>query len=604
MPTNVGLKLGIEGESKYKSELNNIIQQAKTLDSEMKAVTSSFTKETSAEEKAAKTTEVLTKQIDVQKQKLDAQNAMLERAIEKYGEADTRTLSWRDAVNNTTATLNKMENELAGVADGVEDTTDEMKDGTTAGMSFGDMLKANITADAIIGGVKALASAFAEVAKEIVNTVKESMQLADNLKTTAVQTGLTTDQLQELEYMSGLIDVDVSTVTGSLRKLTMNMDKAADGTGDAADAFGTLGVSVTDADGNLRDNYDVFLDVIDALGTVENQTERDSLSMAIFGRNAQELNTIVAAGSSALEQYAQEAHDVGYVMDTETIDTLVAAQDAADRLSNQFTAFKNTVVAQFAPDITAALSDVLSLLQGDMSLEEFISNIQEKIPEVVETITGLIMNITDGIIEHLPEIIEAGINILLSLLTGIIEALPQLIARIPEIITGIVTALLKAIPQIIIVGGKLILNLIKGIWDYWNNLDEQITNIGRNLVEGIMNGISNGFEWIKGKLKEWVSNVLKYIKDLFGISSPSKITAGYGVMLDQGLAVGILKSAGAINKAWAQATGGIGAINANISGGAAAAGGMSVVFNITQRDGEDGQALAARINRQLGRIYA
>ena len=70
MATNIGPKIGIDGEAEYRKQINNIIQQAKTLDSEMRAVTSSFTKSTSAEEKSAATSKILAQQIEVQKQRV------------------------------------------------------------------------------------------------------------------------------------------------------------------------------------------------------------------------------------------------------------------------------------------------------------------------------------------------------------------------------------------------------------------------------------------------------------------------------------------------------------------------------------------------------
>lgn len=672
MATNVGLKLKIDGEAQYRSELNNIIAQAKTLDSEMKAVTSTFTAETSAEEKAAKTSAVLAKQIDVQKQKLTAQQQMLERATEKYGEADTRTLSWRDAVNQTTATLNKMENELRGVSSGVDQAADAMNDGKTSGMTFGDMLRANITSEAIVAGVKALANAFKEVAQEIVNTAKESIAMADSINTLSTQTGLTTDQIQEFEYMTGLLDVDVSTISGSLRKLTNNMDSAASGTGAAYDAFEQLGVSVTDADGSLRNNYDVFMDVIDALGEVDNATERDAIAMDIFGRNAQELNTLVAAGSDTIREYAAEAHEMGYVMDTDTISAMVDAQDAADRLSNQFTTLKNNMVAKIAPGITSALSGVVGILSGNSTIEEFVGDMTAKIPELIQMGVDLLSALVNGIIKALPVVVpalvQAGLQLFVSLVGALPEIIKSIIAVIPQIITGVIAAITDSLPMLIAAGVDLFVSLvgalpeiIAGIVDAIPQIYNAITNafitaapllvdagiqlfvaliqnlpaiiagivkavpkiitaivnaliagiktianVGVQLVQGLWQGISNSLSWIKDKITSWVGNVLNFIKNLFGISSPSKVTAGYGDMLSRGLAAGIVDGEDAINAAWRDATGGIGAVNANVTGayGAAGAGGMIVTFNIQQRDGEDSYALAERINRQLGRIYA
>ena len=101
--------------------------------------------------------------------------------------------------------------------------------------------------------------------------------------------------------MADLVDTSLGTMTGSMTKLTRAMQKARGGNKDAVATFEQLGVQVTNADGSLRDSTDVFFDIIDALGAMEEGTERDALAMDIFGKSAQELNPLIAAGSAAIE---------------------------------------------------------------------------------------------------------------------------------------------------------------------------------------------------------------------------------------------------------------------------------------------------------------
>ncbi len=164
----------------------------------------------------------------------------------------------------------------------------------------------------VVGGlVGALASSTMDMSKT-----------ADDLLTLSTQTGLTTDQLQEFEYASELVDVSTDTLQGSLVKLTNNMQTAATGTGSAAEAFKTLKVKVADSQGHLKNNYDVSLQTIDALGKMKNETERDALAMDIFGRSATDLNPLIEAGSGRLKELAEQAHEVGYVVDNETLQSL------------------------------------------------------------------------------------------------------------------------------------------------------------------------------------------------------------------------------------------------------------------------------------------
>ena len=138
---------------------------------------------------------------------------------------------------------------------------------------------------ALAGGFAAVAAAIVKAEKAMISMTKESAAFADNIITLSMQTGQSTQQLQEFAYASELIDVSVDTLQGSLTKLTNNMQDTMNGTGNAKASFEALGVSVTNADGSMRNANDVFYETIDALGQVKNDTERDAMAMDIFGRS-------------------------------------------------------------------------------------------------------------------------------------------------------------------------------------------------------------------------------------------------------------------------------------------------------------------------------
>ena len=132
MSTDIGPRIGIDGEAEFRKQLTNINQQLKTLGTEMKAVTSAFDANDSSQEALAAQAGVLTRQIETQEQKLSQLQKGLEASAQKYGENDTRTLKWAAAVNNATADLNKMRAQLSkveGEMDGTSDASDDLADG-------------------------------------------------------------------------------------------------------------------------------------------------------------------------------------------------------------------------------------------------------------------------------------------------------------------------------------------------------------------------------------------------------------------------------------------------------------------------------------------
>lgn len=173
MAVNIGPKIGIDGEAQFRKELNNIIQQSKTLASEMKAVTSAFDKNDNSQEKLAAQSAVLTKQIETQEQRIEQLKKGLAASAKEFGEADTRTQKWKQAVNDATSELNNMRSNLKGLDTAVDDTADSLDDAADSALSFGDVLKANVLSQAIVNGVKELASAFKDFAVSAIESAAD-----------------------------------------------------------------------------------------------------------------------------------------------------------------------------------------------------------------------------------------------------------------------------------------------------------------------------------------------------------------------------------------------------------------------------------------------
>lgn len=192
---------------------------------------------------------------------------------------------------------------------------------------------------------------------------------------------------------------------------------------------------------------------------------------------------------------------------------------------------------------------------------QLLSCMVDALPEIIAAIVAVLPQIIDGIItsllEGLPLIIQCGIDLLIAL----IDAMPQIItticAAMPQIITSIIDALTSHISEIIECGVKLlvalvanlpeiIVEVVKAIPEIIAALVKaiiegvpQIAKSGTELVKGLFNGIKDAGSWLYGKLQGWVSDVLSWIKGLFGIHSPSRETAEDGKYLVMGLGKGI-----------------------------------------------------------------
>ena len=390
-----------EKEQTYRKNIERLSASMDVLDAEMRKVSAKYADNAESAELSAAKTDLLTQKISLQYDKIDNLKAGLEEAAENYGSNAVETLRWEKELNNAEAELYKLNGQLKNNTEQIEDTTTATEDagqsmgnlgdvvnGLTSklGIQLPDSMKQSMNAMgsldasslALAGGFAAVATAIVKAEKALISMTKEAASNADDLLTLASVTGMTTDSVQELNYMADLTDVSMDRIKDSLKETTNKMQEAAAGTGDAYDAYQRLGVEITNADGSLRSAQDVFYDTIDALGEIKNQTERDALAMDLMSESAQELNPLIDLGSEKMRDYAQEAHDMGYVLDNDALKSLQGVDDAYSRLQNTQEGVKNQLAAEFAPyleefygDVTSGIKYIGDVLQQSGLVDSF-----------------------------------------------------------------------------------------------------------------------------------------------------------------------------------------------------------------------------------------
>lgn len=419
---NINTRFTLSGEKEYKQAISEIGSGMNVLNSEMRKVQSAYAQNADSVEALSAKNDVLERKISTQTEKIEYLRAALQQSAEKYGEADKRTMQWQASLNNAEADLNNLNNQFDENKKKIEESGKEMGNlgdvvnGLTSklGIQLPDSMKSSMNAMgsldasslALAGGFAAVAAAIVKVEKAMISMTKESASFADNIITLSMQTGQTTDQLQEFSYATELIDVSVDTLQGSLRKLTNNMQDTMNGTGNAKDSFDALGISVTNADGSMRSANDVFYETIDALGKVKNETERDAMSMDIFGRSAQDLNPLIIQGSKTLKAYADEAHNMGYVLDDEALSALGAVDDAYQRLQKTQEGVKNQLAVEFAPYLEEFYGDVTSMVKdGGKAIKD--SGIVDAFGMLLETVGDILNPMSDLSNNRVPALTKA-----------------------------------------------------------------------------------------------------------------------------------------------------------------------------------------------------
>ena len=376
MATNIGAKVELAGEREFRQALSQINTGLKTTASELKLVTARYSENADSVAGLTAKNEALQKKLDQQREKVETLRKALENAKVQYGETDTKTLKWQQSLNLAEAELIQVDEELKKNSEALEEakknmekyglSADEVAD-KSQGLGgiisdLADKLGVSLPAGAdkaikaldntkvstaiLAGVVTGLIKGFADV------TI-ETAKAADEILTLSSTTGLATDTIQKMNYASELLDVSTETITGSMSRMIRSLNQAQKGTGDAADAFRKLHVNIRDSRGQLKDSETLFYQVIDALGKVRNETERDALAMQLFGRSARELNPLIEAGSGALKELGDEAERMGYVMDEEALESLGALDDAMQRFKNQTQTFKQSIAMVMLPVLTS-----------------------------------------------------------------------------------------------------------------------------------------------------------------------------------------------------------------------------------------------------------
>ncbi len=201
------------------------------------------------------------------------------------------------------------------------------------------------------------------------------------------------------------------------------------------------------------------------------------------------------------------------------------------------------------PQITGTALEVITALA---------SGIAGALPELVPTVVDVVLQIAEVLTDpdNLSNLIDAALEIIVSLAEGLINALPRLAERVPEIIVNITATLASSLPKITGSALKIIATLALGliravpelvkavpkliaaIVDGFTAQGAKILDIGKNIVSGVWQGIQNMGSWIREKVSGFFGGIVDSVKGVLGIQSPSKVFAGIGGYMAEGLGEG------------------------------------------------------------------
>lgn len=305
----------------------------------------------------------------------------------------------------------------------VVDTEQALRQAETAAASFNARFEqiSAVTAQAseklrtASNNTKALSAAAAGVVTSLGAAAYGAITASDDLNTLAKQTGFTTAEIQKMQYASSLIDVEFSNVSSAATKMKRNMTSTSK---DVQAAWDRLGVSVRNSNGELRNSTDVFWEVVAALSQVENETEKDTLAMTLFGKSADALAGIIDDGGKSLNELGSQAERLGLIMDQQTLDSLNSVNDEIDTL-------KANIKATLATNGAKAVEAFLPVAEH---LIEVLGQGIQKVSELdTSTLKGIVT--VGAAVAALSPALSAGSKIL-GIISSVSKVLPGFFALV------------------------------------------------------------------------------------------------------------------------------------------------------------------------------
>lgn len=556
---------------------------------------------------------LLTKQIEETKQKLELEREAAEQAkhaleIGSISQEEYATLTAE--IVKTESSLSDLQAQAEGSADSISQTGaaaseagSEVDSSKSSFVDWGAVVSS--AASIAVSAIESVVSVIADASTALADMTRETANYADDVLTLSQTSGVAVETLQALQYGEDLLDVSTSTVSSAMTRLTRAMGNAQDETGSYnamvdelnqqlqdgqitaeeyaeaiqgnGTAFTNLGVEILNADGSLRDSEDVFWDVIDALGNISNEAERDAAAMDIMGRSARELNPLIEAGSEGFAAVAAEAEAAGAIMGGETLREFQGFDDTLSRLDQGAEAAKRALgsillpvldelagegvslindftngildangdIDQMGAVIETAVNSINEILQGDLVgniieiggtiIQTLASAIMDNLDSILSAGFSLIMTVAQGlvdnlsslapvaadmivqlarfIVDNLPTVIDAAIQIIVAVVDGIARSLPELIPAAVECVTQVATALIDNIDLLIPAALELVIGIAMGLVAAIPDLVAVIPQ----LVEAIANEMVDLADSLANAAMTWGADLIQgFIDGLMG----------------------------------------------------------------------------------------
>lgn len=550
-------EIAVGGERQFNDAMKGLNSNLKTLRSDMALCAETFADSEGSIEALTAKQKILNETADQQAAVVEALSTRLKDLEDKGDGASAAADKLRRQLNSATADMLKAQRAAKQNAEALSQAEKAAKTYTPATQK-------------LMAGLRSAQASIVEFASKVVSAAHHVPVLAETL-----------DVISASGKVASTAVKGVGTAVSAVSKPIGTMATAAVAATAAVSALGVVALksmagyakeaaeaakTAAESGETLTDSQQKWLEYSESLESLDASVL--SAKSALGGVLLPMLQDLSTEGAQLLGDFSSEMEDAagdtarqGEIMSKYIIK---AAQLIKTKLP-EYAKVGKELISGLGQGLQAAGPELLDT--GVDLIMELLDGIIEFAPQLGQAGITLVEKLIDGLIENGPELLTTAVNLVTELVTGLAQAAPDLIPAALNLVTTLITALIAAAPDLLMAGVELVLGIISGINDYLGEIAnaakgiaatigetfrekaQEFLDIGTNIVKGIWQGISNSYEWIKEKISGWVGDVLQYIRNAFGIASPSRLMRDeVGVWIARGIGVGFSDEMKAVNK--------------------------------------------------------
>lgn len=316
---------------------------------------------------------------------------------------------------------------------------------------------------AVTAAAGIMIGAIVETGEAFLDAATSAAEYGDNIDKMSQKMGISAEAYQEWEAVMQHSGTSMETLKASMKTMANAAQKGNE-------AFQALGI--TEEEVATLSQEDLFGRVIEGLQGMEEGTERTYIAGQLLGRGATELGALLNTSAEDTQAMKDRLHELGGVMSDEDVKAAAAFQDSLQDMTTGFDALQRNLVSGFLPSMSQVMDGVSNLFAGDTDkglenisagIEDFLGNIGEVAPKIMETGASLISTLAQSIMTNLPTLITIGGEQIVALMSGMSQNFPAIMEAVQNILSTLMTTLGEVYPQILPMGFELMRTIVQGV---------------------------------------------------------------------------------------------------------------------------------------------